>query len=44
MNMRNYQNQLSYSSLPLIDQECQDSLIQGKIQIKQNSNKDLKYS
>ena len=40
---KNCQNQLSYLSLSHIEQECQESLIQGKINIQQNLNKDLKY-
>ena len=40
---RNCQNQLSHPSLSHIEQECQESLIQGKIQIQQNWNKGFKY-
>ena len=40
---RNCQNQLSHPSLPHIEQECQERLIQGKFHIQQNSKKDLKY-
>ena len=40
-SQRNCQNQLSLSH---VDQKCQESLIQGKIHIQQNSNEDLKYS
>ena len=39
----NFQNQLSHPSLPHIEQECQGSLIQGKIHIQQIWNKGLKY-
>ena len=35
-------HQLSYSSLPYIEQECQESLILGKIHIQQNWN-EYKY-
>ena len=38
-----FQNQLSHPSLPQIEQECQGSLIQGKIHIQQIWNKGLKY-
>ena len=38
---RNCQNQLSYPRLSHIEQECQKSLIQGKIPNQQNS-KDAK--
>ena len=41
---RNSQNQLSHPGLSHIEQECQESLIQGKIQNQQNWNKGLKYS
>ena len=41
---RNCQNQLSHSRLSHTEQECQDSLIQGKIHIQQNLNEGLKYS
>ena len=41
---RNCQNQLSHPGLSHIEQECQGSLIQGKIHNQQNSNKGLKYS
>ena len=40
---RNCQNQLSHPSLSQIEQECQESLIQGKIHIQQNWNEGLKY-
>ena len=39
----NYQNQLSHPGLSHIEQECQESLIQGKIHNQQNSNEGLKY-
>ena len=42
-SQRNYQNQLNHLSLSHIEQKCQESLIEGKIHIQQNSNKDLKY-
>ena len=32
---KNYQNQLSHPGLSHIEQECQESLIQGKIQAKE---------
>ena len=41
---RSQQNQLSNPGLSYIEQECQESLIQGKIHSQQNSNKDLEYS
>ena len=40
---RNCQNQLSHQGLPHIEQECQDSLIQGKIQNQQSSNEVFEY-
>ena len=43
-SQRNCQNQSSHPSSSLIAQERQESLIQGKIDIQQNLNKDLKYS
>ena len=42
-SQRNCQNQLSHPSLSHIEQDCQESLIQGNIQIQQNSNKGLEY-
>ena len=42
-SQRNCQNQLSHPSLSHIEQECQESLIQGKIHIQQNSNEGLEY-
>ena len=41
---RNCQNQLCHPSLSHTEQECQQSLIQGKIYIQQNWNKGLEYS
>ena len=41
--MKNYQNQLSHPGLSHTEQECQDSLIQGKIRNQQNSNEGLEY-
>ena len=35
---RNYQNQLSHPGLSHIEQECQGSLIHGKIYMQQNMN------
>ena len=43
LSQRNCQNQLSHPSLSHIEQECQESLIQGMIHIPQNPNKGLKY-
>ena len=42
-SQRNCQNQLSHPSLSHIEPECQESLIQGKIHIQQNSNNGLEY-
>ena len=44
LSRRNCQNQLSHPGLSHTEQECQESLIQGKIHNQQNSNKGLKYS
>ena len=44
LSQRSYQNRLSHAGLSHIEQECQESLIQGKIHNKQNSNEGLKYS
>ena len=44
LSQRNCQNQLSHSGLSHIEQECQESLIQGKIHNQQNLNKGFKYS
>ena len=38
LSQRNYQNQLSHPGLSNTEQECQESLIQGKIYNQQNSN------
>ena len=43
LSQRNCQNQLSYQGLSHAEQECQESLIQGKIRNEQNSNEGLKY-
>ena len=43
LSQRNCQNQLSHPGLSHIEQECQESLIQGKIHNQQNSNLCLKY-
>ena len=40
---RNCQNQLIHPSSSHIEQECQESLIQGKIHIQQNLKEDLEY-
>ena len=42
-SQRNCQNQLNHPSLSHIEQECQESLIKGKIHSQQNSNEGLKY-
>ena len=42
-SQRNCQNQLSNPSLSHIEQECQESLIQGKIHIQQNWSEGLEY-
>ena len=42
-SQRYCQNQLSHPILSHIDQECQGSLIQGKIHIQQNLKEDLEY-
>ena len=39
----NCQNQLSHPGFAHIGEECQDSLIQGKINNQQNLNKGLIY-
>ena len=44
LSQRNSHNQLSHPGLFHTEQECQESLIQGKIHNQQNSNKGLKYS
>ena len=38
------QNQLTHPGLTHTEQECQESLIQGKIHNQQNLNEGLKYS
>ena len=43
LSQRNCQNQMSHPSLSHTEQECQESLIQGKIHNQQNSNEGLKY-
>ena len=43
LSQRNCQNQLSLPGLSNGEQECQESLIQGKIHNQQNSNKGLEY-
>ena len=44
LSHRNCQNQLSHPRLSHTEQECQESLIQGKIRNQQNSNEGLEYS
>ena len=44
LSQRICQNQLSHPGLSYIEQECQESLIQGKIHNLQNSNEGLEYS
>ena len=41
-SQRNCQNQFNHPGLPCIEQECQESLIPGKINNQQNLNKGLK--
>ena len=43
LSQRNCQNELSHPGLSHTEQECQESLIQGKIHNQQNSNEALKY-
>ena len=43
LSQRNCQNQLSHPGFSHREQECQESLIQGKIHSQQNSNEGLKY-
>ena len=43
LSLRYCQNQLRHPGLPHTEQECQETLIQGKIRNQQNSNKDLEY-
>ena len=44
LSERNCQNVLSHPGLSHTEQECQESLIQGKIHNQQNSNEGLEYS
>ena len=44
LSQRNCQNQLSHPGLSHIEQESQDSMIQGKIHNQRNLNKGRKYS
>ena len=44
LSQRNCQNQLSHPGLSHTEQECLESLIQGKIQNQQNSNEVFEYS
>ena len=41
---RNCQNQLNHPGLSHTEQECQESLIRGKIRNQQNLNEGLEYS
>ena len=43
LSQRNCQNQLSHPGLSHIEQEYQESLIQGKIHIQQSWNEGLEY-
>ena len=43
LSRRNCQNQLSHSGLSHTEQECQESLIQGKIRNQQYWNEGLEY-
>ena len=43
LSLRNCQNQLSHPGLSHTEQECQESLIQGKIHNQQNFKEGLKY-
>ena len=43
LSQRNCQNQLSHPGLSHTEQECQESLIQGKIRNQQNWTEGLKY-
>ena len=43
LSQRNCQNQLSHPGLSHTEQECQESLIQGKIHNQQDSNEGLEY-
>ena len=42
-SLRNCQNHLSHPGLPHIEQECQESLIQGKIRNQQNLKEGLEH-
>ena len=42
-SQRNCQNQLSHPSLSYIERRCQGRLIQEKVHILQNSNKEPNY-
>ena len=42
-SQRDFQNQLSHTGLSHIEQECQESFIQGKIHNQQNPDKGFKY-
>ena len=44
LSQRNCQIQFSHPGLSHIEQECQESFIQGKIHNQQNSNEGLVYS
>ena len=44
LSQRNFRNQLSHTGLSHLEQECQESLTQGKIHNQQNSNEGLEYS
>ena len=44
LSWRSCQNQLSHTTLSHTEQDCQESLIQGKISNQQNSNEGLEYS
>ena len=44
LSQRNCQNQFSHPGLSHTEQQCQESLIEGKIQNQQNSNEGLKHS
>ena len=43
LSQRNFQNQLGHPSLSHIEPEYQESLIQGKIRIQQDSNEGHEY-
>ena len=42
-SQKNCQYQFGHPSFSNIEQECQESLIQGKIHFEQNCNKGFKY-